>query len=56
MAAKYGRQRILKLRPSQRQQTLRATLDWSFGLLSEAERTVFSRLSVFAGGCTLASE
>jgi predicted ATPase len=37
----------------ERQQTLRATLDWSFGLLSEVERTLFSRLSVFAGGCTL---
>jgi len=37
----------------ERQQTLRATLDWSYALLSETERTVLQRLSVFAGGCTL---
>ena len=36
-----------------RQQTLRATIDWSHKLLSEAERTFFRRLSVFAGGWTL---
>jgi predicted ATPase/DNA-binding CsgD family transcriptional regulator len=36
-----------------RQQTLRATMDWSYGLLSKEERTLFRRLSVFAGGCTL---
>jgi len=36
-----------------RQQTLRATLDWSHNLLSEVERAFFSRLSVFAGGWTL---
>ena len=36
-----------------RQQTLRATLDWSFGLLSEHERTVFNRLALFVGGFTL---
>jgi predicted ATPase/DNA-binding SARP family transcriptional activator/DNA-binding CsgD family transcriptional regulator len=36
-----------------RQQTLRATLDWSHGLLSEAERALFRRLPVFAGGWTL---
>ena len=36
-----------------RHQTLRATLDWSYGLLSEAERRVLRRLSVFAGGFTL---
>jgi predicted ATPase/Tfp pilus assembly protein PilF len=36
-----------------RQQTLRATLDWSYELLSEAERALLRRLSVFAGGCTL---
>jgi predicted ATPase/class 3 adenylate cyclase len=33
-----------------RQQTLRATIDWSHELLTEAERTLFRRLSVFAGG------
>ena len=36
-----------------RHQTLRATLDWSYGLLSEHERTVFNRLAAFAGGFTL---
>jgi predicted ATPase/DNA-binding SARP family transcriptional activator/DNA-binding CsgD family transcriptional regulator len=36
-----------------RQQTLRATLDWSHNLLSEVERALFRRLSVFAGGWTL---
>ena len=36
-----------------RQQTLRATLDWSYGLLSERERTVLRRLAIFAGGFTL---
>ena len=38
-----------------RHQTLRATLDWSYGLLSETERRVLRRLSVFAGGFTLAA-
>ncbi len=36
-----------------RQQTLRAALDWSYDLLSEPERRLFHRLSVFAGGWTL---
>src|SRR6202022_2859013 len=36
-----------------RQQTLRATLDWSYDLLSEPERRLLNRLSVFAGGWTL---
>ncbi len=36
-----------------RQRTLRATLEWSHELLSEPERTLFRRLSVFAGGWTL---
>ncbi len=36
-----------------RQQTLRATLDWSHRLLDEPERAVLRRLSVFAGGWTL---
>jgi predicted ATPase len=36
-----------------RQQTLRATLDWSFDLLAEDERAVLRRLAVFAGGFTL---
>ncbi len=37
----------------QRQQTLRAAIDWSHDLLSAAEQRLFRRLSVFAGGCTL---
>jgi predicted ATPase/class 3 adenylate cyclase len=36
-----------------RQQTLRATIDWSYSLLSEPEKTLFRRLAVFAGGWTL---
>ncbi len=36
-----------------RQQTLAATLDWSYALLSEAERSTLQRLSVFSGGCSL---
>ena len=36
-----------------RQRTLRATLEWSHGLLSEDEATLFARLAVFAGGWTL---
>jgi predicted ATPase len=36
-----------------RQRTLRGTVDWSYGLLNGAEQTLFRRLSVFAGGCTL---
>jgi predicted ATPase/DNA-binding SARP family transcriptional activator len=36
-----------------RQQTLRATIEWSYELLTEPERQLFARLAVFAGGCTL---
>ncbi|MFN2184655.1 MAG: tetratricopeptide repeat protein, partial [Anaerolineae bacterium] len=36
-----------------RHKTLEAALDWSYALLSEAERKLLQRLSVFAGGCTL---
>ncbi|MFD0804345.1 ATP-binding protein, partial [Streptomonospora algeriensis] len=36
-----------------RQQTLQAVVDWSWELLSEAERTVLRRLSVHAEGCDL---
>ncbi len=38
-----------------RQATLRATLDWSHDLLPAAERDLFSRLSIFRGGFTLAA-
>ncbi len=37
----------------ERQQTLRNTIDWSHGLLNEAEQKLFRRFSVFIGGCTL---
>jgi predicted ATPase/class 3 adenylate cyclase len=37
----------------ERQQTLRAAIDWSFDLLDPPEQALFTRLSVFAGGCTL---
>ncbi|MBV9852517.1 MAG: tetratricopeptide repeat protein [Armatimonadetes bacterium] len=36
-----------------RHQTLQATMDWSYALLTETERAVLCRLSVFAGGWTL---
>lgn len=36
-----------------RQQTLRATVDWSYALLTEREQRVFNRLAVFQGGWTL---
>jgi predicted ATPase/serine/threonine protein kinase len=36
-----------------RQQTLRGTVNWSYSLLNAAEQSLFRRLSVFIGGCTL---
>lgn len=36
-----------------RQQTLRASVDWSYDLLSEPERLLFRRLAVFVGGWSL---
>jgi predicted ATPase/class 3 adenylate cyclase len=36
-----------------RQQTLRATIDWSYELLQPAEQRLFARLAVFRGGSTL---
>ena len=35
-----------------RQQTLRATIEWSHDLLDESEQTLFRRMSVFPSGCT----
>lgn len=40
-------------RRPERQQTLRAMLDWNHELLGEPERVVFRRLAAFAGGATL---
>ena len=37
----------------ERQRTLRATIAWSYELLSPEEQRTFARLAVFAGGCTL---
>ena len=37
----------------ERQQTLRATIDWSYALLGPDEQRFFARLAVFVGGCTL---
>ena len=37
----------------ERHQTLRAAIDWSFGLLTEDEKKLFVRLGVFRGGFTL---
>jgi predicted ATPase/class 3 adenylate cyclase len=42
-----GRRRAVK-----RQQTLRATIDWSYDLLDEPHQRLLARLAVFAGGCT----
>jgi predicted ATPase/class 3 adenylate cyclase len=38
---------------SNRQRTLRATIDWSYQLLAAEEQRLFARLAVFAGGSTL---
>ena len=39
----------------ERQRTLRATIEWSYDLLSNDEQRLFARLAVFRGGCTLAA-
>jgi predicted ATPase/class 3 adenylate cyclase/Tfp pilus assembly protein PilF len=36
-----------------RQQTLRNTIEWSYGLLTPEEKQLFGRLAVLSGGCTL---
>jgi predicted ATPase/class 3 adenylate cyclase len=36
-----------------RQQTLRATIEWSYDLLDEEEKLLFTRLALFRGGCAL---
>jgi predicted ATPase/DNA-binding winged helix-turn-helix (wHTH) protein len=47
---KGGRRTVLP-----RHQTMRATLDWSYSLLSPPEQAAFSRLAIFAGGFSLAA-
>jgi predicted ATPase len=37
----------------ERQQALRSAIDWSYNLISERERMLFRRLSIFVGGWTL---
>jgi predicted ATPase/class 3 adenylate cyclase len=37
----------------ERQRTLRATIEWSYDLLSSREQALFVRLAVFVGGCRL---
>jgi predicted ATPase len=37
----------------ERQQTLRAAIDWSYQLLNDVERALFRHLGAFVGGCTL---
>jgi len=37
----------------ERQQTLRATIDWSHSLLTNQEQRIFRRMAAFVGGCTL---
>ncbi len=39
----------------ERHQTLQAAIDWSYNLLDPDEQTLFRRLGVFLGGCTLHS-
>ena len=51
-------QRLALLWPGQRtapprQRTLQATLDWSYGLLSDLERTILRRLTAFVGHFTI---
>jgi tetratricopeptide (TPR) repeat protein len=39
---------------AERQQTLRATIEWSHSLLDDSEQRLFRRMALFSGGCTLA--
>jgi predicted ATPase len=38
-----------------RHQTLRKAIDWSYDMLTDSERLILNRMSVFAGGCDLAA-
>jgi predicted ATPase len=46
---------LTRRRPSERQHSLRATIEWSYDLLSDAERWVLESLSVFVGDFDLAA-
>ena len=51
-AARDRRRAQGRARCDPRQQTLDATIRWSYDLLAPEERRLFARLAVFAGGCT----
>ena len=53
ISARLGALGIGDRSASPRQQTLEAAIDWSYQLLSEHERLLWARLSVFAGGFEL---
>jgi predicted ATPase/DNA-binding XRE family transcriptional regulator len=57
LAAKLGNQLPLlnsgERTAEPRQQSMRRTIDWSYGLLSAPAQRAFEHLSIFAGGCTL---
>lgn len=59
LLARLGDQRTLlqggAVDAEPKQQTLQATLDWSYNLLTAAEQVLFARLAVFVGGWTLAA-
>jgi predicted ATPase len=45
-----GNERLISRTAVRRQQTLRASVDWSHALLTQTERILFRRLAVFLGG------
>jgi predicted ATPase/DNA-binding winged helix-turn-helix (wHTH) protein len=53
LASHLDLQKLSRRTANRRHQTLRATLDWSHDLLSEAERAVLRRLAIFVGPFTL---
>ena len=53
LAGAFAARRRVGNRAAPRQQTLSATLDWSYDLLPEVERSVLLRLSVFVGRFSL---
>jgi predicted ATPase/Tfp pilus assembly protein PilF len=57
LLSKLEREFLLSMRGARdaplRQQTLRNTIAWSYDLLNDEEKTLFRRLAIFSGGCTL---